>query len=177
MQLIYYKSIMKNNIVYYRIVNKNELDSNSETINSRKVLKDCLKYLNKNLPEIEISKYGKPYFKNSNIQFNYSHTKNYIACAISYDTVGIDIEETTRIINDKVSKKYLENAKNNTQRIEKWVRKEAYSKMKGLGLKMPLQDIKLNKIKSKNILLKNKDYICSIYCENDNTTFKKIIKA
>ena len=75
-----------------------------------------LECFNQKLPEIKYSKTGKPYFKNSVIYFNYSHSKNYIACAISNKEVGIDIEETNTNISDKVSNKYLDNEKETEKR-------------------------------------------------------------
>ena len=104
------------------------------------LLKKQLNYLKLQLPEICISANGKPYFINSNLFFNYSHSKNYIACAISFYEVGIDIEETTRNINDDISKKYLDNVIENEKRIETWVKKESYSKLNGLGFQIKFQN-------------------------------------
>ena len=134
-----------------------------------------LNYLNVKLPEIYISKNGKPYFKNSNIYFNYSHSKNYIACAVSNYEVGIDIEESNRVINDKIAKKFLDEENNYKKRIEKWVKKEAYSKLKGKGLLIPFQTINLNKIKNKNLFISNDNYMCSIYSDNNDLIFKELI--
>ena len=155
---------MQENYVYYVIaLKKNKI---KETDEARLVLKKMLEYFNLEMPDICISKDGKPYFKNSNIYFNYSHTKNYIACALSLQEVGIDIEELSRKINDKVASKYLDGVKDNNKRLEIWVRKEAYSKLKGLGLKINFQKIKLDDLKCFNKKIKNEKYICSIYCEN-----------
>lgn len=166
-------------IVYYSIVNKNDIkvdDTNDrlETKQARIVLKKMLDYFDLKLPEIYTSTNGKPYFKDSNIFFNYSHSKNYIACAISIYKVGIDIEETSRIINDDIAKKYLDNAKNNAKRIETWVKKEAYSKLKGLGLQIKFQNIKLSETTEKNFFINGKDYMCSIYCDSDVVEFKEL---
>lgn len=163
--------------VYYAIINKSNIkvfNSTTETSQSRYVLKTMLNYFNIELPEIEKSKNGKPYFKDSNIYFNYSHSKNYIACTISRYEVGIDIEETTRTISDDIAKKYLNDEKDNSKRIETWVKKEAYSKLKGLGLQINFQNIKLNEIMAKNLFINKKEYMCSIYCENSDIEFKEL---
>ena len=165
--------------VYYSIVKRTNIKVNdniekNETKQAKIILKKMLDYLEKNIPEIYISLNGKPYFKDSNIYFNYSHSKNYIACAISYYEIGIDIEETTRKINDDIAKKYLDNVIGNEKRIETWVKKESYSKLKGLGLQMKFQNIKLDKIKTKNLFISGKDYMCSIYCDNDDVEFKEL---
>ena len=134
-------------IVYYSIFNKKDIivtdtSDRLETKQAQVVLKKMLDYFNLKIPEIYTISNGKPYFKDLNIYFNYSHSKNYIACAISYYEVGIDIEETTRKINDDIAKKYLDNVIGNEKRIETWVKKEAYSKLKGLGFQMKFQNIK-----------------------------------
>ena len=166
-------------IVYYSIVEKSDIKADNaivklETNQAMTLLKKQLNYLDLKLPEIRISANGKPYFKNSNLFFNYSHSKNYIACAVSFYEVGIDIEETTRNINDNIAKKYLDNVNGNKKRIETWVKKESYSKLKGLGLKIGFQNIKLSEIKTKNLYIKEKKYMCSIYCDNEDAFFKEL---
>ena len=121
-----------------------------------------------------LSETGKPFFKDVKIFFNYSHSKNYISCAISLTEVGIDIEETNRNISDRVAKKYLDNEKDSSKRLEEWVKKESYSKLKGLGLQINFKNINLDEIKEKNYFIKNKDYMCSIFCENKDVVFKKL---
>lgn len=170
---------MKNDIVYYIIVNKKEVKNNNledknETKKARIILKKMLECFNQKLPEIKYSKTGKPYFKDSGIYFNYSHSKNYIACAISNKEIGIDIEETNTNISDKVSNKYLDNEKETEKRIEKWVKKEAYSKLKGLGLQINFQKIKLDEIKEESFLIKDNKYICAIFYDGNNVEFKKL---
>ena len=166
-------------IVYYSIVKKTDIKVDNtidkmDTNQSLFVLKSLLNYLGLEIPRIYISKHGKPKFEKSNIFFNYSHSKNYIACVISYYEVGIDIEETTRNINDDVAKKYLDNVIGNKKRIETWVKKESYSKLKGLGLQMKFKDIKLDDIKSKSLFIKEKEYMCSIYCDSNDVIFKEL---
>ena len=90
-------------IVYYSIVEKSDIKADNvivklETNQAITLLKKQLNYLDLKLPEIYISANGKSYFKNSNLFFNYSHSKSYIACTVSFYEVGIDIEETTRNI-------------------------------------------------------------------------------
>ena len=168
-----------NKFVYYSIVKKADIRVDDtidklETNQAKKILKMQLNYFGLEFPEICISANGKPYFINSNLFFNYSHSKNYIACAISFYEVGIDIEETTRNINDDIAKKYLDNVIGNEKRIETWVKKESYSKLKGLGLKIGFQNIKLSEIKTKNLFISKKEYMCSIYCDNEDVDFKKL---
>jgi 4'-phosphopantetheinyl transferase len=164
---------MKNNITYYVIINKKDIPvfEYSETKQARFVLSKLLSYFNIVEPDIIISNNGKPYFKDSNIFFNYSHSKNYIACAVSLSELGIDIEEKERTISDAVSKKYLNNI-DKYKRLEYWVKKEAYSKLKGIGLSIGLQNINLDN--DKNIFLNSNNYLCSIYSNNNKTIFKEL---
>ena len=171
--------MMKNNIVYYSVVNKdniiyNDTSDKLETKLAQIVLKNMLKHFDLKLPEIYLSDSGKPFFKDSKIFFNYSHSKNYIACAISLHEVGIDIEETNISISDAIAKKYLDNEKDNFKRIEIWVKKESYSKLKGLGLQMGFQNVKLDELKEQNFFIKEKEYMCSIYCDTKNIEFKEL---
>lgn len=165
--------------VYYSIVNKKDIiidntSNRSETIQARKVLKKMMDYFNLKLPEIYTTPNGKPYFKDSNIFFNYSHSKNYVACVISTYEVGIDIEETNRDISDEIAEKYLNKEKDNLKRIETWVKKEAYSKLKGLGFQINFKNINLSEITEKNLFISEKNYMCSIYCDNDDVEFKEL---
>ncbi len=168
----------KDNIVYYTIMKKSEINIQNDNFpkicNNKKletkqayyILFKMLDYFNLEYPDISISNYGKPYFLDSNIYFNYSHSKNYIICAISNKEIGTDIEEG-RTINDLVANKYLDNLKDNKERLKLWVRKEAYSKLYGIGFKIGFEKIKLNNLLEKESLIKNnKDYIFAIYSDN-----------
>lgn len=162
---------MEENKVYFSILNKVNIKQDTnferlETHQAKQLLKKMLSSFGIKMPKINISPTGKPYFNDSNIHFSYSHSKNYIACAISFYEVGIDIEETSRYINDGIAKKYLDNVKGNKKRIETWVKKEAYSKLKKLGLQMKFQNIRLNEIASANFFINKEEYMCSIYCAN-----------
>ena len=171
--------MIKKNIVYYSIVPKSKIIMNNnsnqlETYQARFVLQKMLEFFDIEMFDVLLSENGKPYFKDSNIFFNYSHSKNYIACAISLSEVGIDIEEMDSYISDEVARKYLDDEKDSSKRIEKWVKKESYGKLKGLGLQISFKDIDLNNIKEKNYFIKEKNFICSIYCDNEYVTFYKI---
>lgn len=163
--------------LYFLIIHKNIIvwnENNSETKQARLVLKKMLDYFDIKMPEIIISENGKPFFKKSRIHFNYSHSKNFIACAIASSEVGIDIEEIDRIVSDRIAEKYLESEKDKLKRIELWVKKESFSKLKGLGLQMQFQNIRIEEIKEKNHFIQRKNYMCSIYSEENNIEFKEL---
>ncbi len=153
---------MKQDIVYYIIVEK------TKDIKPIDIIDLMLKKFNLSTTNIVKNEYGKPYFTN-NIYFNYSHSKHYIACAISLSEVGIDIDEP-RIINDEISKRYLDNV-DESNRLKVWVQKEAYSKLKGIGFSIDFSTIDLTQITNANKLIENNKYTCSIYSDKDNIDF------
>ena len=153
--------------IYYSIIKKKK--DKSETEEARDLLKRMLDSLGLDYPEIIISEYGKPYFKDSNIYFNYSHSKNYLACVISNCEVGIDIEEINSIVSDDIANRYLDGIIDNDKRLEAWVKKESFSKLNGLGFGINLQDIILDQINKPNLLIKEEEYICSIYSDKEGT--------
>ena len=166
------------NNLYYSIVNKSDINVSKttnriETEQARAVLSYMLNYFDIDLDEIIIDDEGKPYFKNSNIHFNYSHSKNYIACVISNYEVGIDIEEKSRVISDDISIKYLNGVEDNNDRLILWVIKEAYSKLKGLGLQIGFNNIEFTS-DIKDLLINEDEYICSIFCSSDNIEFNNL---
>lgn len=172
------KSYNFNNNVYYAIVNKNDIGVSKksdrlETDQAIALLEKMLNNFDIDLDKIVISKNGKPYFNNSNIHFNYSHSKNYIACVISNYEVGIDIEEKTRVISDDVSNKYLDGVEDSEDRLIKWVEKESYSKLKGLGLQIGFNNIKIDSYCS-NFLINSEEYVCSIFCDGVGVNFNNL---
>lgn len=128
---------------------------------------------------IEYDKYNKPYLKNSEIFYNSSDTTNYIAIAISYNEVGIDIEEEriidTIMIDKILDKTEQKNSINNNKLIEMWVGKEAYIKFKGTGIIKDFNNYNLDYLKKNNEYLEihnEKLYLC---CFSKNKINKRII--
>lgn len=127
---------------------------NKGKIKEKEISKKLLSYVyflekNQNLDinKIEYGKYGKPYY-NDDFFYNISHSKNYICIATSSTEVGIDIEEE-RKISTGLEKRILtfeELSKKNINLIEYWVIKEAYSKYKGIGLRMPFNKVPVSQI-------------------------------
>ena len=96
------------------------------------------------LPEIQITKDGKPYFPNSPWHFSISHTKRRVFCALSLENIGIDAEELDRTVNPKLADKVLSPGERaqydiaedkNKAFLAFWVLKEAAAKLAGTGLK------------------------------------------
>ena len=102
------------------------------------------KVTGEDLPPINLSDRGKPYFSDSPWHFSISHTKNHAFCALAKFPVGIDAEEINRVVHLKLADKVLSNAeKLRFDRCEDkkdaflrlWVLKEASVKLTGEGLK------------------------------------------
>lgn len=116
----------------------------------------------KKMPEILTEKIGKPYFKNSNILFNLSHTRNGVICSIYKNRVGCDIENIVeKIIPAKsiLCPNEMEMIGENTRYFTKiWTLKEAYSKCTGLGLTEKLNNIDFSRFIN-NKIFKINDYL------------------
>jgi len=106
---------------------------------------DCLKLL-----QIDLN--GRPYI-DANIDFNISHSNNYVLCAISKTTkVGIDIEKITPIdfynFDEVMTDKQINTIKNAQDALKTffnyWTIKESVVKADGRGLEIPLLDIIIN---------------------------------
>lgn len=89
----------------------------------------------------QLSKYGKP-FLTGGLNFNISHSGDYVCVAFSNKDVGIDLEQITPIDLDSVlqylhedEREYISEAKIPNEAFFKvWTRKEAFLKAKGCGL-------------------------------------------
>lgn len=96
----------------------------------------------------QYSEYGKPYLPGKEFFFSVSHSDTIIACGLSKDEIGIDVQEITAYTDDYSSvlstkeTDYL----NGSQDIDYsftvlWTLKEAYGKMIGKGLLYDIQNI------------------------------------
>lgn len=118
------------------------------------------------LDQIMLSEYQRPYF-NSNIDFNISHSGEFIICGISVDhKLGIDIEEIKEIPLDDFENQFSEyemkaimNSENRLQAFYTlWTQKEAFLKAIGTGLHVPLNEIG---IEDKTVKWNNQDWFLS----------------
>lgn len=89
------------------------------------------------------TEYGKPYLANfPNVHFNISHSGVYVACAVSDNPIGVDIQKigeynfdiAKRVCNEKELNQ-IENGKDKASEFTKlWTQKEAILKMYGIGI-------------------------------------------
>lgn len=113
-------------------------------------------HFNNNEIVIAENAYGKPYLAgHSNINFNVSHSKDWVVCAINEADIGIDVQEIKDIklsiaeqFFTKEENDYLVSLKKEDQLqgfYDIWSLKEAYVKALGFGLSMSLKDFSIIK--------------------------------
>lgn len=124
--------------------------------------------------------YGKPFCLNADIHFSISHSKEMVACAISQNRIGIDIEKMrkleTRIARISCTEKDLEYVfgfngipeefdKDSLLRFFRlWTAKEAYFKFQGTGI-VKLKDISYIDIEKLCKTQIDKEYMINVYEE------------
>lgn len=89
---------------------------------------------------------GKPRFLDSPWHFSISHTPKTVFCALADRPVGIDAEERSRIVPEKLAQRILSPSEyaqfaaaedKNTALLTFWVLKEAAAKASGRGIQYP----------------------------------------
>ncbi|MCH5235023.1 MAG: 4'-phosphopantetheinyl transferase superfamily protein [Muribaculaceae bacterium] len=95
------------------------------------------------IPEIFFAEFGKPFFKSHpQIHFNISHCQKAVACILSHNEVGIDVESINPfdkdlaeyISNDEELKWILNHHDPALAFTILWTKKESYCKLIGQGL-------------------------------------------
>ena len=112
------------------------------------ILADVLKkdYRMENCPKILKDEYGKPYFENHEIEFNISHSGEYLAVAVSEHPVGIDIQGPKAIREGTLKKvvqpqeELLIGEEREKDFLRLWTLKESFVKAEGKGLRIPWKD-------------------------------------
>jgi 4'-phosphopantetheinyl transferase len=111
-----------------------------------------LKYNDTILNSIQYNQYDRP-FLNNHVDFNISHSGQYVVCAIAKDIkLGIDIEEVKKIEFEDFKEvmtdeqwKCITNSDNSYKEFfEYWAIKESVIKADSRGLSIPLTNIHVN---------------------------------
>lgn len=167
-------------VEHQNLVTTPHLDTTKNTLH--KILSN---YVVEKSLHITYNHHGKPMLENSNVCFSVTHTMNIMVVAVTHGiAVGVDIELATRKVHDPIAiakrffhekeLHYLDTALQATTFLELWTVKEAYVKMKGVGLKYGLDkfyvdtvqqtivDIIDNASHGYNLLNLQNDYICGI---------------
>lgn len=124
-----------------------------ESVAAFGLLTYALKTLGYSIDQMEYStdSNGRPYFSDyPDINFSLSHSHGRVACAVSRDVIGCDVELIRDKDNSGVANRFFsENEKNYLNNIESqeqrkvefckiWTYKESYVKKDGRGLTIPL---------------------------------------
>lgn len=159
--------IFMGNSIYLSIKKKSEVKINDlkfpdfikrdESKKAFSLLFEMFNYLGLdiNINDIYYSNNGKPYIKNSNIKFNYSHSNNYIACCVSYVDMGIDVEDEFNM-SDEARIMYLSGINDDIRR--NFVTKEAYCKLLGKFDDEFFKKLDINSISKNKYEINNSDY-------------------
>jgi len=123
--------------------------------------------------EFSMNEYGKPFLMNTHhIHFNISHAGHYIACAVSDEPVGIDIE-FIKPVDLKIAERffssdetaYIMADKQIYRFYEVWTKKESRIKWEGEGLHKPLPSFSVfepNNHLTYQIAFQNNEAICHV---------------
>ena len=132
--------------------------------------------------------YGKPFLTNNpDIHHNISHSGHYVACAVAYAPVGIDIE-TIKNVDLKIAERffaadetsYISNGPQAERFFEIWTKKESRIKMEGKGLSKPLESFSvLDSADAGNIayreVFRSDEAICHVcLCGGENPSVRVI---
>lgn len=97
-------------------------------------------------PLLKVGEHGKPYLaEHPEIECNLSHTKGLVACAISEQPVGVDVEQSSRKALRVAARFFTpcERAavQSNADAVRIWTRKEALLKRDGRGISVQLDTV------------------------------------
>ena len=118
----------------------------------------------------EYGRNGKPMLRDfPDIHFNLSHCKNAVACAVSDEAVGVDIQHITPI-SDKVARRGMTDCEYEAFKAssaaddyfcEIWTVKESFLKCTGQGITSELRALAADEIMDKKII-KGNNYFCCV---------------
>jgi len=129
-------------------------------------------------------KKGKPVLESyPDIHFNLSHCKNAVACAVSDEAVGVDIQHITPI-SDKVARRVMTDCEYAAFKAssaaddyfcEIWTVKESFLKCTGQGIASELRVLAADEIMDKNII-KGNNYFCCVCGHGAQNMHRKHIR-
>lgn len=133
---------------------------------------------------VEKNAYGKPVLPDyPYLQFNVSHSGNYVVCAVHDQLVGIDVEKVQsfdlrlakHLFTGFEYRDILDSKNRNRTFFEIWTLKESYIKALGKGLAIPLHSFRVRSTGNNQMEIfdmdkneKVNDFICKQYTISDD---------
>lgn len=135
-------------------LSQNDQDEQEAISGSTLIRRMAKKYFSVNSLEIYTIKNEKPkaFVGDNELSVSFSHTKNAISAAISFDySIGCDTEHIGREVSPSIIKRIRADHENielyeGKEAIRIWTCKEAALKMIGTGLRTPMNSVHLKKI-------------------------------
>ncbi|WP_046744598.1 4'-phosphopantetheinyl transferase family protein [Kordia zhangzhouensis] len=128
--------------------------------------------------EIAYTSHRKPYFKNNNLKFNISHSKNMAICVISDGAdMGIDVEGNAPVNIDDFKEymtpfewqQVISAPKKENAFYKYWTKKEAVIKADGRGLSIPLKSFE---VKEEIANIENSAYVLKeVFLDSEYTCY------
>lgn len=141
---------------------------------------------------------GKPYFRDSEIEFSVSHSRELWVCLMGHSCCGVDIEFIKRTENAEriVDRFFCEGEKDRFKDalledrerrfFDIWTAKEAYAKLKGVGISSGMLDLDSAAAEDEGTVFFRqidvlKGYVCTVCAEEegelDSITVNDITKS
>ena len=133
------------------------------------------------VPEFVYNEFGKPSLPNLPIHFSLSHCKDAVACAVSDNNIGIDVESVIsynpdvarRVCTATELEMLTQSEDQDADFIKLWTKKEAISKYEGMGLSLPFAEIDVSKYAVHTNMFKSKKLVLSIASDRDSKIFSQ----
>lgn len=134
----------------------------------------------------DVNEYGKPYVANvPNIYFNLSHSGKWVACIVSDNQCGIDIEKIADVDMRIVERFFSMSECNAIKKInsselrqkffEYWTIKESYIKFIGKGLSIPLNSFEVYEEANRYIIKTYDETTCNVEVIDFDLEYKMAI--
>ena len=166
-----------------KILNTKQKQKRLQSLGAGLLLNDVLHRHGISAGTLKTDENGKPTV--DGLCFNLSHSGNYVVCAVNDRPVGCDIErikEAPKQVEkrafspeERAYLKQLSGDAYNREFFRIWTKKESYLKMKGFGIRVPLQTLEITECYFKEYDIHGYQVtVCAEECEFAEIIWKKI---